>query len=62
LYISAVGFYPAFSPSLDIGYKIKKDLFAMLSAGSEVHRFPSELGETKLQMDYLILTLKRGLQ
>ena len=42
-------------------YKIKKDLFAMLSAGSEVHRFPSELGETKLQMDYLILTLKRGL-
>jgi hypothetical protein len=62
LYISSVGFYPAFSPSLDIGYKIKKDLFAILSAGSEVHRFPSELGETKLQMDYLILTFKRGLQ
>jgi hypothetical protein len=62
LYISSVGFYPALSPSLDIGYKIKTDLFALLSAGSEVHRFPSELGETKLQMDYLILTLKRGLQ
>jgi len=61
LYISAVGFYPSVSPSLDVGYKIKKDLFATLSAGSEVHRFPSELGETKLQMDYLTLTFKRGL-
>jgi hypothetical protein len=61
LFISSVGFYPSISPSVDLGYKVRENLFAMVTVGSEVHRFPSQIGETKLQMDYLALTLKRGL-
>lgn len=61
LFISSVGLYTAISPTVDLGFKISDNIFAMLSAGSEIHRFPSELGETKLQMDFLTISLKRGI-
>ncbi len=61
LYVSEAGFYPSISPQIELGYKFQKNLAVLLTAGSEVHRFPSVLGETKLQLDYLLLNLKRGL-
>lgn len=61
LYVSQVGFYPSLSPSLELGYKIRKDLAIAFNAGTETHRFPSIAGETKLQMDYALFSLKRGL-
>lgn len=60
MYISSIGFYSSTSPSLEIGYKVSKNLIFLLNIGSEMHRFPSVEGETKLQMDYTVLTLKRG--
>lgn len=61
LYVNEAGLYPSFSPQIELGYKFQKNLAAVLTAGSEVHRFPSVLGETKLQLDYLLLNFKRGL-
>jgi len=61
LYVSEAGFYPSISPQIEVGYKFQKNLAAVFTAGSEVHRFPSVLGETKLQLDYLLLNVKRGL-
>jgi hypothetical protein len=61
LYVTEAGLYPSFSPQIELGYKFQKNLAAVLTAGSEVHRFPSVLGETKLQLDYLLLNFKRGL-
>jgi hypothetical protein len=61
LYVTEAGLYPSYSPQIELGYKFQKNLAAVLTAGSEVHRFPSVLGETKLQLDYLLLNFKRGL-
>lgn len=61
LYVNEAGFYPSISPQIEFGYKFQKSLSAVIAAGSEVHRFPSILGETKLQLDYLLFQFKRGL-
>lgn len=58
--ISNVGFYPSTSQSLEVGYKITRNMVLTLNMGLEIHRFPSEAGDTKLQMDYAIITIKRG--
>ena len=60
LYVPSVGFYPAINPSLEIGAKAWKDYLVVLQLGSETHRFPSVAGETKLQLDYALITAKRG--
>jgi hypothetical protein len=61
LYVNGAGFYPSLSPHLELGYKLQKNAAIILAAGSEIHRFPSVVGETKLQLDYLLLNFKRGL-
>jgi hypothetical protein len=61
LYLSDVGYYPSTSPSFEIGFKFFRNWIATLQTGSELHRYPSVLGETKLQMDYALLTFKRGI-
>jgi hypothetical protein len=61
LYVASIGFYPSVSPSLEFGYKLNKNWILMTQFGSETHRFPSVAGETKLQMDYGLITLKRGI-
>jgi hypothetical protein len=59
--VNGAGFYPSLSPHLELGYKLQKNAAIILAAGSEIHRFPSVVGETKLQLDYLLLNFKRGL-
>ncbi len=61
LYITSYGFYPSFSPAIEVGFKISKNWVVTAQTGSEVHRFPNPAGDTKLQLDYTMLTVKRGL-
>ena len=61
LYIASVGFYPSINPVFEFGVKVAGDWIVMVQTGSETHRFPSALGETKLRIDFTTLTLKTGL-
>ncbi len=61
LYIANSGFYPSYSPSFEIGYKVNKDWIVFAATGSETHRYPSALGETRLRIDFSLLSLKVGL-
>jgi hypothetical protein len=60
LYISSIGLYTSTSPGLEISAKVFKTWIVALQLGTEVHRYPSQLGETRLQLDYSLLTFKRG--
>jgi hypothetical protein len=60
LYIASVGLYTSTSPGLEFSAKVFKNWIAALQLGTEVHRYPSQLGETRLQLDYGLLTFKRG--
>ncbi len=60
LYIASIGLYTSSSPGLEISAKVFKNWIAALQLGTEVHRYPSQLGETRLQLDYGLLTFKRG--
>ncbi|MCX6117817.1 MAG: hypothetical protein NT027_09760 [Proteobacteria bacterium] len=61
LYVPNYGMYTSYSPHTDLGYKISKDWVLLFQFGSEVHRYPSTSKETRLQLDYGLFTLKRGL-
>ncbi len=58
LYVPSIGYYPSRSPSLDLGWKFKKERVLMVSMGSETHRFPSVKGETRISLFYSMLSLK----
>jgi len=60
LYIASIGFYTSKSPGLEVSTKFSKNWILSLQVGAEVHRYPSQLGETRLQLDYGLLTFKRG--
>lgn len=60
LYIGSIGFYTSKSPGLEVSAKVFKKWVLALQVGAEVHRYPSQLGETRLQLDYGLLTFKRG--
>jgi len=60
LYIASIGLYTSTSPGLELSAKVFKIWIAALQFGTEVHRYPSQLGETRLQLDYGLLTLKKG--
>ncbi|MEI8025143.1 MAG: hypothetical protein WCI18_02230 [Pseudomonadota bacterium] len=60
LYIASIGFYTSKSPGLEVSAKVFKNWILALQVGTEVHRYPSQLGETRLLLDYGLLTLKRG--
>ena len=60
LYIASIGLYTSSSPGLEISAKVVKNWIVALQLGTEVHRYPSQLGETRLQLDYGLLTFKRG--
>lgn len=61
LYIPNVGYYPSASSSFEAGWKFKNQFSFNFTLGSEEHRFPSIRGETRLHLDYGLLTLKTGL-
>ena len=61
LYVQSAGYYPSLSPTLELGFKFKKTWILTAQMGYETHRFPSNAGETKLQLDYGLITLKRGI-
>jgi hypothetical protein len=58
LYVPSIGYYPSLSPSLDLGWKFKKERVIQLSLGSETHRFPSVRGETRISLYYSMLSFK----
>jgi hypothetical protein len=60
LYVAGIGYYPSYSPSFEIGMKFMKKWFATFNFGSEVHRYPTITGETKLQLDYYAVSVRRG--
>ena len=62
LYVPSYGFYPSLSPSLELGFRFLKRWLVVVQTGSETHRFPNPLGDTRLQLDYGVLAVKRGLQ
>jgi hypothetical protein len=61
LYVAGSGFYPSLNPHFELAYKVNARWVIAAGTGSETHQYPSVLGDTKLQVDYSMISIRRAI-